>query len=193
MAMNALLRIMALAACLAITPAALAGPATPKLEALLARLHLASDGAEAARIAQAARKQWVAQGPYGARLLLLQAGRAEAAGYVQTAADLRDLVVAQWPDYAFGWFRRALARFADGDMTGALADLDKALALQPLHFDALAAKGRVLLAMKRHEKAADAFAQALIIWPGMKAAKAGLKRARGRLGWRVRLLTMPRK
>ncbi|HHN66963.1 MAG TPA: hypothetical protein ENK15_02840 [Thermopetrobacter sp.] len=188
--MNGRLRILTLTACLLAAPAALAAP---KLDMLLARLHLAGDGAEAARIAKAARKQWVAQGPYSARLLLLQAGRAEAAGYAETAADLRDLVVAQWPDYAFGWYRRALARFADGDMAGALADLDRALALQPLYFDALVAKGRVLLAMKRHGKAADAFSQALIIWPGMKAAKAGLKRARGRLGRRVRLLTMPRK
>lgn len=188
--MNGLLRIMGLMVCLLTAPAALAGP---KLDALLARLHLAEEGPEAARLAQAVRKRWVAQGPYSARLLLRQAGRAEAAGYAETAADLRDLVVSQWPDYAFGWYRRALARFAAGDLAGALADLDRVLALQPLHFDALVAKGRVLLVMRRYEKAADAFAQALTVWPGMAAAKTGLKRARGRLGWRVRLLTMPRK
>ncbi len=76
----------------------------------------------------------------------------------------------------------ALALRMQGDLAGAIAALDAALALEPYHFLALLSKGGVLEMMGRHKQAARVYRNALKIAPPdgnlAPSLKAAVERAR---------------
>nr|MDQ2704041.1 hypothetical protein [Pseudomonadota bacterium] len=65
------------------------------------------------------------------------------------ALHILDGVVAEAPDYAEGWNQRAFIRFLKHDFDGSLEDIDRALALEPKHFAALAGKAMILMRQGR--------------------------------------------
>jgi len=69
------------------------------------------------------------------------------------------------PDYAEGWNQRAFARFLANDLDGALADLERALDLEPRHFGALAGRGLTLLRQGRQLLGMTAIRRAVEIHP----------------------------
>ena len=84
------------------------------------------------------------------------------------ALSLLDGVVAVAPDYAEGWNQRAFIRFLKEDLDGALADLDRALELEPRHFGALSGKAIVLMQQGRVELGHAALREAVDIHPWLK-------------------------
>jgi regulator of sirC expression with transglutaminase-like and TPR domain len=77
------------------------------------------------------------------------------------------------------WLTRANARALDGDLTGAIVDLTRAIEVHPTHVTALTSRGAVHLRLKQHAAAeADATA-ALRVRPGDPDAL--LTRARARV------------
>jgi tetratricopeptide (TPR) repeat protein len=97
---------------------------------------------------------------------LLDTGRRRLreADYAEAERVLSELV-AYCPDYAEGWNQRAFARFLSGDLDGALADLDRTLELEPMHFGALTGRALTLLGQGRAELGQQALRAAVAVNP----------------------------
>jgi tetratricopeptide (TPR) repeat protein len=108
---------------------------------------------------------WFQQkGVYGLEQLeqsqaLLQAGRIDAA-----EALLTDLIAAQ-PDFAEAWNRRAVLYYLQGRYRSSLADCQRVIELNPIHFGALHGLGLCYAALGEYAAAIQAFRQALEIQP----------------------------
>lgn len=149
--------------CLSVLPATLRAeeqadcPAAPdhavEKAALLAELRDARDAAAAAAITADLWRLWT-DAPDPSAQEMLDAGMAliRSADYAASEAIL-DGLVAYCPDYPEGWNQRAFARFLSGSFGAALADLDRALAIDPRHVPALAGKALVLMHLGRHPEA----------------------------------------
>lgn len=83
------------------------------------------------------------------------------AGAVEVFSDL----IAYCPDYAEGWNQRAFAYYLQTDFERALADLDEALARNPMHIAALSGKALTLMGLGRGEMAQDVLRDALEMNP----------------------------
>lgn len=98
--------------------------------------------------------------------LLLERGR-EAIGDGEPGAAIEHLtaLVENAPDFAEGWNARATAYF-HADLYGpALADIARALTLEPRHFAALAGLGRILEDTGDTSRALEAYRKATAIHP----------------------------
>ncbi len=155
------------------------------LDGLFAQLYLAEDEKTAAVVAQSIRELLARPESASAQVLMMQAERALKADQTGIARDLLDLVTRRWPDYAEGWYRRGLARFMDDDLEGALADLNRALALEPRHFEALMTKAAILQELKRLKEARDAYERVLAIYPLLPAARDALKELKLKLDQQI--------
>ncbi len=140
------------------------------LDGLFARLHQTDDPATATVIAQSIRDILSRPDSPSAAVLLTQADRAMKAGRADVARDLLDLLTERYPNFAEGWYRRALVRYLMEDRQGALADLDRTLSLEPRHFEAWMTKGTILQELKRPRDALTAFEAAHTIYPALKSA-----------------------
>ena len=69
------------------------------------------------------------------------------------------------PSYAEGYNQRAFAAFLARDFDAALTDLDRAIALQPVHLGALTGKAMTLIGMGRNAEAQEVLRVALAINP----------------------------
>ncbi|MFQ3183323.1 MAG: tetratricopeptide (TPR) repeat protein [Alteromonas macleodii] len=92
-------------------------------------------------------------------LALLQMG-----DHISSRAELGELI-SYCPEYPEGYNQRAFAAFLQGDYAAALADLDIAIALQPVHLGALTGKVLTLIALERRDEAQDVLRAALAINP----------------------------
>lgn len=91
-----------------------------------------------------------------------------------TALEKFNAIIAQRPDFAEGWNKRATLYFLMGNYQQSLADIDRTLELEPRHIGALSGLGLVNLRMEREEAAADAFERVLAIDPQNGSAKNNL-------------------
>lgn len=94
-----------------------------------------------------------------------------------------DAAVAVAPDYAEAWNKRATVRYALGDLSGSIEDIQRTLILEPRHFGALSGLGLVRLAQDRPAEALAAFEAALTIHPhlpGLANIEALRDRVRGK-------------
>ncbi|MEM9140851.1 MAG: hypothetical protein AAGB15_13580 [Pseudomonadota bacterium] len=81
--------------------------------------------------------------------------------------DLLSELTEYCPNYAEGWNQLAFAKYLSNDLDGALADLDRTIALRPDHFAAIAGRGLTLLRMGRTELGFNALRTALKLHPWM--------------------------
>ncbi len=84
------------------------------------------------------------------------------------ALVILDRVVMQAPGYSEGWNQRAFVRFLKEDFDGSLEDIERALALEPKHFAALAGKAMILMQQGRMELGQEALRQAVEIHPWLR-------------------------
>lgn len=82
-------------------------------------------------------------------------------GELALAARVLDGLTAYCPDWAEGWNQRAFVDFQAGDFAGALAGLDRALALDPRHLAAFSGRGLTLIGLGREAEGAAVLEQAL--------------------------------
>jgi tetratricopeptide (TPR) repeat protein len=90
------------------------------------------------------------------------------------ALEKFNAIIAQRPDFAEGWNKRATLYYLMGNYQQSLADIDRTLELEPRHIGALSGLGLVNLRMEREEAAADAFERVLVIDPQNGSAKNNL-------------------
>jgi tetratricopeptide (TPR) repeat protein len=83
-------------------------------------------------------------------------------------------IIAQKPDFAEGWNRRATLYYLMGDYPHSLKDIDRVLELEPRHIGALSGLGLVNMQLDRDEAAADAFKRVLDIDPQSASARMNL-------------------
>jgi Flp pilus assembly protein TadD len=98
--------------------------------------------------------------------LLLQRGR-EALGAGETEAAIEHLTALtdHAPEFAEGWNARATALFRAGQYGPAMADIARALALNPQHFGALSGLGTILEETGRDAQALEVYRAARSIHP----------------------------
>jgi tetratricopeptide (TPR) repeat protein len=98
---------------------------------------------------------------------------------LELAQQLLDFAVELAPDFAEAWNRRAYVYFMRNNISGALGDLRRVLALDPSHFKALDGLGQILREIGQKKPALEAFKQLLDVhpyWSGAKQAVEELSR-----------------
>ena len=109
-------------------------------------------------------------------------------GALELAIETFTSVVANKPEFAEGWNKRATIYFLAGEFDKSLKDCDEVLKRNPLHFGALAGYGQIYIQLEQPERALDYFQRALKINPNMdgvaqniEALKQFISRQRGRI------------
>ena len=143
----------------------------PSIDDLFAKLAAAKDDSEATAAEREIERRFRESGSPTIDVLMTQAGRAIEGGNFALAADLLDAVVRLKPDYAEGWNRRAAVAFQADEYGLAIADIERALALEPRHFGALAGLGTLLRQLDRKEAALRAYEAVLALNPRDADAK----------------------
>jgi tetratricopeptide (TPR) repeat protein len=146
-----------------------------KLDDLFTRLSTAPE-AESWRIEQEIWIEWSKSGS-AAMDLLLQRGRdAMEAGDVKTAIDHFTALIDHAPDFAEGYNGRATAYFQAGEFGPAVADIAKALSLNPRHFGAMAGFGMILEETGQPDRALAVYKAALAIHPHLAGVLEAVER-----------------
>lgn len=152
----------------------------PSLDELFTRLAAAQDDKTAAALAREIEGRFRDSGSPTIDVLMGQSARAIEANDFALARDLLDAVVRLKPDYAEGWNRRAAVAFQADDYGLAIADIERALILEPRHFGALSGLGTLLRHLEREEDALRAYEAVLELNPrnpDAKKAREDLKRS----------------
>lgn len=142
---------------------------------LLAALG-AADAAEAIRIDRELQAMWKKSGS-AAMDLLLQRGRdAQERGDVREAIEHFTALTDHAPDFAKGWNARASAYFEAGLMGPAVADLERALFLNPNDYSAIYGLGLILEQFGDTKRAYQAYERAQAIHPHHEEVSEALNR-----------------
>ncbi len=113
---------------------------------------------------------WSRSGSAAMDLLYKRGEAALDAGDSVTAIGHLTALTDHAPDFAAGWYLRAVAFYSDGDFGPALADLQRTLALEPRHFAALTQLGTMLEELGDRPRALEAFRLSLKIHPHQQDA-----------------------
>jgi tetratricopeptide (TPR) repeat protein len=144
-------------------------PTNADRDRLFRELQTAATERQGRMAEDAVWRMWMAQAPTPAvGEAVAEAMRRRESYDWDRALALLDGVVVEAPAYAEGWNQRAFIRFLKQDYDGSLADIDMALALEPLHFAALSGRALILMQMGRIEVGQKALRQAVEIHPWLK-------------------------
>jgi tetratricopeptide (TPR) repeat protein len=143
----------------------------PRLDQLFSDLKRERNERAAERIANRIWNEWRRSGSSSVDLMMQWANKAVDAKKYDVALDFLDQVTTLRPDYAEGWNRRATVHYLMDDYAKAMADLDRALALEPRHFGALAGLAAIMKETGNKQRALEAFQRVLTVYPMMRAAQ----------------------
>lgn len=143
--------------------------------ALLDSLSDASP-AEAARIERQLQALWSKTGSASLDLLLKRGRDALAVDDLDAALDHLTALTDHAPNFAEGWHLRASAFFEAGRLGPAIADLERALTLNPRNYDAIYGLGAILELVGDSQRAYDAYLQARSIHPHHEQVTTALER-----------------
>lgn len=136
-----------------------------ELERLFGKMRDADDERESQSAGAAILHRWSQSGSDTIDLLAARALAAEVVGAPSLARALLDYIVALSPNWPEGFVRRARVMASEGDVAGALADLETAARLEPKRFDALEALGALSEKAGDRKRALSAYRKALEIEP----------------------------
>lgn len=146
-----------------------------RLDQLFAQLAEAEDGPHQ-RIEQQIQRLWSRSGSDTMDLLLMRGREALEKDDLVKALHHFTALTDHDPDFAEGWNMRATAFFLNGDLSMALADIERALALEPRHFGALSGLGVILEQLGREKLALEAFRAAQALDPHLANVQAAIDR-----------------
>ncbi len=141
------------------------------LNELYGRLKLSPSEEDAKRVASTIEALSQKTGNEASDVFMQWGEETLAGGNMAQAYDYFDGAVMLSPNAAEAYFKRATISFAQGDFTHALADLQRALALEPRHTGVLMGLGAVFSDLGRDREALSAYARALEINPYLEDAK----------------------
>ena len=139
-----------------------------RLDALFATLKTTKDEQEGDTAVAEIWKLWLQSGRPELDELMEQATRLIGHGLASLALPVLDDIVKRAPDWAEGWNKRATALYLAGEHDRSLADIERALALEPRHFGALAGIGLIRTAKGEYRDALAAYRKALAVNPFLK-------------------------
>jgi tetratricopeptide (TPR) repeat protein len=152
-----------------------------KLNGLFAELAKAQNSPQAHRAVAEIWRIWTRSGDDDIDQLMNQSAAHMGMGNPEAALPLLNRVIAQRPEFAEGWNRRATAHFMSGDYAASMYDISRTLALEPRHFGALSGMGMIFLETGDRRAALDAFESVLTIYPQAPAALAHSRTLRDEL------------
>ena len=136
---------------------------------LFIALKAATSEAEGRAIENEIWRFWLAEAPDSETRALIEDAMTKRGVYDTEGAEaLLDEAIAKSPNYAEAYNQRAFVRFLRENMDGALEDADRALALEPKHFGAMAGRSLILMRQGRFRLAQDQLRQAVAIHPFLK-------------------------
>lgn len=166
----------------ALSPVALADQHDPRLDELFKALGETRDERTAEPIEQEIWRIWnEAKSPTTA-LLLDRSSTVAEAGDLDTSLTLLDTLVALDPNFAEGWATRATLRVMREEPNEAIKDIERALALEPRHFAALAGLGQIMVMLGNDKAALKAFDAALRINPSLGEVRMQAESLRRKVG-----------
>lgn len=139
-----------------------------RLDELFGKLKSTKDEGEADEAVAEIWKLWLQSGTPELDEHMEQASRLMVAGLAPLALPVLDDIVSRAPEWAEGWNKRATALYLAGEHERSLADIDRALALEPRHFGALAGLGLIRIAKGEYREALAAYRMALAVNPFLK-------------------------
>ena len=151
----------------------------PTVEDMLS--DLASVGPEeAARLEKEIRHRWSQSGSSAMDLLLKRGRNALQAGETDEAIEHLTALTDHAPGFAEGWYERSLAYFHAGLYGPAMADLERALALNPQHFGAILGLAVILEQTEKPKLAYEAYLKVQEIHPHHEEVAEALTRLQAR-------------
>lgn len=152
------------------------------LPTLLTQLRATPNRAAGAALEQQIWALWF-EAPSAQATSLFEQGRKLAeTGALQGSLASFERLVKEYPDFAEAWNQRAIVRFLMDDVDGALADVEKTLALEPRHFGALTGRAQCYLRREKPRAALAAFEAALAIDPWLAGVPRQVELLRTHLG-----------
>jgi tetratricopeptide (TPR) repeat protein len=155
-------------------------PAPAEVAQLYAALQAAPNEAAAGMVEAQLRSAWAARVSPTAALLLNRAAREQTGGSTADAMDDYGAAIDLDPDSTETWNRRARARFAAGDLAGAVRDEEEVLRRDPRNFAALQDLSHVAEARSDWRAALLAWQKVLDLDPQTPGGQARLKDLRRR-------------
>lgn len=152
-----------------------------RLDALYADLGRAGPD-QARRIAREIEMELSKSGSPAMDLLLRRGRDAIKAGDLQGAIGHLTALTDHAPGFAEGWHLRSIALFRTGVYGPALADLDRALALEPRHVDAIFGLGIIMEELDKPGLALRAFRRVAAIHPHHEQVGEASERMRRKVG-----------
>jgi len=114
---------------------------------------------------------WTDHADPGLALRMERAIAAMARKSFQEALLELDTLVADAPDWAEAWNKRATLYYLMGRHDESMADIARTLALEPRHFGAICGFGQICLAQGRQVEALAAFETALALHPHLEGVR----------------------
>lgn len=135
-----------------------------------------ADASAASRLEREIWNEWSKSGS-SAMDLLLQRGRdALAAGDTAVAIGHFTALTDHAPDFAEGWNARATAFYQARQLGPSVADIARALTLNPRHFGAMAGLGAIYEELDNPQKALEVYRAALAIHPNLRGVSESAQR-----------------
>jgi cytochrome c-type biogenesis protein CcmH/NrfG len=104
------------------------------IDRLLTALKSAPNEQAASRLEEQLQQAWLQAGTPAVTLLMTRGLRALGAGQNDDAAESFSDAITLQPDTTEAWHQRAVARYHDGDVNGAIHDLEETIRLEPRNF-----------------------------------------------------------
>ncbi len=153
-----------------------AGPAfadqsDPRLDRLFQQLAKATTPPEAQGVEREIATLWLRSGSDTVDVLMTRAQQSVEAQDAATAKKLLDAVTEMKPGYAEVWYERAALLVAMDSPQEAAPDLQKAIELEPRHFQALALAGKIAEDSGDKRTALATYRRAVAVNPQLEAIK----------------------
>ncbi len=147
-----------------------------RLDELFGELKRERNEKAAQRIANSIWSEWLKSGSASIDLMMQWSNAATREKKFDVALDFLDEILVLQPDYAEAWNRRATVHFLMSNYAKSMADIGRALELEPRHFGALTGMGTIMEATGHDELALEAFEKALDVYPMMRNAQEEVER-----------------
>jgi len=140
-----------------------------RLDKLFVKLAAEDDQEQAELIAEEIWALWTRSGSASVDLALRRASDAQGKGNIKLARRMFDHVTSLEPDFAEGWTRSGRLALAENNLDRALAELTKALVIEPRQFYALWTLGNVMERLERYDTALEIYHEAHKLYPKLDA------------------------
>ena len=140
-----------------------------RLDKLFEKLATEEDESQAELIAEEVWALWTRSGFASVDLALRRGAEAQNSLDFGLARRMFDNVTTLEPDYAEGWARSGRLALSENNLDRAIADLAKALILEPRHFYALWSLGSVMEKLERYDDALEVYNEAYALYPKLEA------------------------